>query len=174
MSRRSGRRWEVPGILLPSWLWKQFMPVSICTQIKASLNYSGALWKLSSCRKWRQLGFTSWKTRTHCKLQGQTKVPLLTQWQQHLPPLWQSSLLLLHQILTYMSLMCGPSVLTGFSRCFSSDSAQPCTPGPAFCSVLGMWKYMCLRTATGKLTWMVLSASSCSSEKNIQFSLKKL
>lgn len=29
--------------LLPSWLWKQFVPVFVCTQIKASLNYSGAL-----------------------------------------------------------------------------------------------------------------------------------
>lgn len=149
------------------------MPVSICTQIKASLNYSGALWKFSSCRKWRQLGFTCWKTSTHCKLQGQTKVPLLSKWQQLLPPLWQSSLLLLHQVLIYMSQMCGPTVLAGFSRYFAPNSAQPCSPDPAFSTVLGMWRYMWQRTATGKPTWLVLSASSCISEKNIQFSLKK-
>lgn len=48
--------------LLPSWPWKEFVPVSVCTQVKASLNYSGVLWKLSSCRKWRQPGFACWKT----------------------------------------------------------------------------------------------------------------
>lgn len=47
VSRRGGGGWEVPGMLLPSWLWKQVMLVSVHTQI----NYSGALWKHTSCRK---------------------------------------------------------------------------------------------------------------------------
>lgn len=40
----------------------------------------------------------------------------------------RSSLFLLHQVLTYRTQMCGPSVLTGFSRYFASNWAHPCSP----------------------------------------------